>query len=198
MSGDGLGWEHPRTGKRFGVGLAEVTHVLPGKQTPNFRKEESVTAVAEKCFSLETISTTVDIETKSKENRDVLVVLFKQACINASTQPSSQALYKTFGNDTPNPLQRKGDEESGDAASLLPSTTAGDGRPELTGEGELDNDDPTSRVNSILFKGILLHTGRGPQQVGLLKSYKHNSLLFKSVCFIGCLFVLGEHEFGGE
>ena len=169
VSSSSLDWEHPRTGKRFRVDLAEVTHVLPGKQTPNFRKELSVAALGERCFSLECPTTTVDIETSSKDDRDALVVLFKQACVNSIGPSQSMSTYDSIGNSSSNPLQSRADEES---ARLIPGVAAAGGgrRPELTGEGEQDNEDPTIRVNSILFKGILLHTGRGPQQVSYSRS----------------------------
>ena len=127
-----LRWERV-TGRKFKINLAEIDNQLPGKQTENFLKDLSATAAPDRCFSLITGKTTIDLECVEKmpddpySDRDALFYLLRKVIEQAKLLP----------------------QESEDR---LPVTMEDIKHPAIT-------------ANAILFKGVYLHSGKGPIQV---------------------------------
>lgn len=63
------------TRKKYDMNIREVDHVEYGKQTENFRRPTSSSAVDRRCLSIVSEQSTLDIEMCSKSDRDLLALL---------------------------------------------------------------------------------------------------------------------------
>lgn len=73
--GDDLKWFSVQTGKQYKVDLHDISDIQEGLSTPSFRRPSSAGADPSKCFSVVFggISSSLDMETHTVEDRDILV-----------------------------------------------------------------------------------------------------------------------------
>lgn len=75
--GDDLRWFSAKSGKQYVANLSKSTNILPGKVTPTFGREASEASPAKHCLSIVFAGSTLDLETNSSADRDVLVKSFR-------------------------------------------------------------------------------------------------------------------------